>query len=1088
MKLVSSILLFSFYWLCLCNHVFVISGPCLNDQRSLLQQFKKNLTFRGRADRSSSRLNWWNASDDCCKWMGVTCDKEGHVTALDLSKESISGGFDNSSSLFSLQHLQKLNLAYNHFNSVIPSGFNRLENLSYLNLSRAGFLGQIPIEISQLTRLVTLDLSSFYFSFGRGLKLENPNLEKILQNLTSIRQLYLDGVSITSKWWSPLLLLHDLQELSMSFCGLSGHLNPSLARLENLSVIVLDNNNFSSPVPETFAYFKNLTVLSLVSCELTGTFPHKVFNIGTLLVIDISWNENLHGFFPDIPLNGYLQTLRLRGTNFTGGLPHSMGNMRHLSELDLHNCGFDGTIPNSLSNLTKLSYLDLSFNNFNSSSSHFEGLHNLVYIDLSCNSLTGTVPSSLFALSSLQYIQLSGNKFSQLDEIINLTSSKAEAVDISFNKLSGRIPPSLFSLPLVQVIQLSHNQFSQLDEIKNVSKLLFILDLSNNNVSGPFPTSVFGLSTLSVLQLSSNRFYGSVNLNKLLQLKNLTELDISYNNLSVNANVTNADSSSLPSIWYLNLSSCNLKTFPFLRNMYAIKILDLSANKIEGSVPNWIWVLHNIQVLNISHNLFTELEGPLKNLPSNLYILDLHDNKFQGPIPIFPKLGFYMDFSSNKFSSFIPRDIGNYLSRTTFLSLANNALHGSIPDSLCKALLLELLDLSNNKISGLIPSCLINISATLRVLNLKNNNLSGHIPNVVPNSCNLWTLNLGGNQLNGPIPKSLAYCSKLEVLDLGSNQIIGGFPCSLQEISTLRIMVLRNNKFQGSLRCSKTNKTWEMLQIVDIAFNNFNGKLPKNYFTTWKRFIMQNDPEIESKFIGKDFLVESYGIVYYQYQDRVAVVTKGQPMELVKILTFFTLVDFSSNHFEGPIPEELMNFKELHILNLSNNVLSGKIPSSIGNLRQLESLDLSQNSLGGEIPVQLASLSFLSYLNLSFNHLVGKIPMGTQIQSFSASSFEGNNGLYGSPLTENSDGEDPTVLSKPECGRLTCTIDWNFISIELGLIFGHGIVIGPLLIWKQWRLWYWQLIHTILCWIFPQLYVEYVTNRGQTYATLRWQC
>ncbi|CAJ1931204.1 unnamed protein product [Sphenostylis stenocarpa] len=141
-------------------------------------------------------------------------------------------------------------------------------------------------------------------------------------------------------------------------------------------------------------------------------------------------------------------------------------------------------------------------------------------------------------------------------------------------------------------------------------------------------------------------------------------------------------------------------------------------------------------------------------------------------------------------------------------------------------------------------------------------------------------------------------------------------------------------------------------------------------------------------------------------------------MELVKILRIFTSIDFSSNHFEGPIPDKLMEFKELYALDLSNNCLSGKIPSSIDNLIQLESLDLSKNSLSGEIPIQLASLSFLSYLNLSFNHLVGKIPTGTQLQSFPASSFEGNDGLYGPPLIEKQKDKKLGVLLEPECRRL----------------------------------------------------------------------
>ncbi|KAJ1419317.1 Leucine-rich repeat [Sesbania bispinosa] len=990
---------------------------------------------------SNNRLKSWNPSHDCCTWMGVTCDKEGHVIGLDLSGEGISGGFDNSSSLFSLQHLMHLNLATNNFNSVIPSGFNKLKNLTYLNLSYAGFVGQIPIEISQLTRLVTLDLSSLSYLTGEEMKLENPNLGKLVQNLTSIRQLYLDGVSITSQgqeWINALLPLRDLQELSLSFCGLSGPLDSSLTRLKNLSLIILDKNDFSSAVPETFANFKNLTTLSLAWSKLTGRFPQKIFQMETLSVIDISYNNNLLGFFPDFPLNGSLQTIRVGNTSFSGALPNSIGNLRHLSELDLSYCQFNGKLPNSLSNLTELNYLDLSFNRFTGPMPSFGGLLNLVTINLQYNSFRGSIPS-------------------------------------------------FFTLPLRLTIQLSFNQFSQLDEFINVSSsMLKTLDLSGNNLSGPFPKFFFQLSALSTLKLSSNKFNGPMQLKKLLELKNLTTLDISYNNLSVNVNTISADHSSFPDISNLNMASCNLKTFPgFLRNHSRLTSLDLSHNQIQGKVPNWIWRLENLQSLNISHNLLTDLEGPLQNLTSNLVALDISNNQLHGPMPVFPKYASYLDYSRNKFSSVIPTDIGEYLSLTNFLSLSNNSLHGNIPGSLCNASYLQVLDLSINNISGTIPSCLMTMTETLGVLNLRMNNLKGPIPDSFPASCALRTLDLKKNKVNGQIPKSLANCLALEVLDLAKNQIIDGFPCLLKTISTLRVLVLRKNKFHGPIGCPKANGTWHMLQIVDLAFNNFSGELPGRSFTRWEA-MMSAENQAESEVNHIRFEVLQLSKLYYQ--DSVTVTSKGQQMELVKILTVFTSMDFSSNHFQGEIPKQLFDFKALYVLNLSNNAFSGEIPSSIGNLRQLESLDLSRNSLGGEIPVQLGSLTFLSYLNLSNNHLVGKIPTGTQLQSFQASSFEGNDGLYGPPLDdERPDTKNQGLPLQPaSCKRLACSIDWNFISAELGFVFGLGIVIGPILFWKQWRVWYWQLVDKILCWIFPQLYLEHITHRGQRYTVLRW--
>ncbi|XLT47675.1 hypothetical protein HN873_040279, partial [Arachis hypogaea] len=150
--------------------LLVISMVSGDDERSLLLQFKNSLTFD---PDYSTKLKTWNQSIGCCDWSGVTCNDEAHVIALDLIDENIQGALQNSSSLFSLQHLQSLNLASNDFNSSIPSKFNKLETLTYLNLSGAGFVGQVPIEISQLTRLVTLDLSFYGISLDSPLEVRN---------------------------------------------------------------------------------------------------------------------------------------------------------------------------------------------------------------------------------------------------------------------------------------------------------------------------------------------------------------------------------------------------------------------------------------------------------------------------------------------------------------------------------------------------------------------------------------------------------------------------------------------------------------------------------------------------------------------------------------------------------------------------------------------------------------------------------------------------------------------------------------------------------------------------------------------------
>jgi Leucine-rich repeat (LRR) protein len=341
----SWLFLMAIYSLFLCISVFGVSSPCSGNQQSLLLQLKNNLTFNSTM---STKLVKWNQSADCCSWEGVTC-KEGHVIGLNLTNEFITGGLDNSSSLFSLQHLESLSLAYNHFNysHEIPSEFDKLANLSYLNLSNAGFAGQIPIAISRLTRLVTLDLSTDYYNYE--LKLENPNLKVLVQNLSELMELHLDGVLISARgneWCRALSSsLPNLRVLSLSYCNLSGPIDPSLQNLQSLSIIRLNDNDFSAPVPEFFADFKNLTSLEVFESRLNGKFPEKIFQVPTLQTLDLSYNFLLEGSLPEFPPNGSLQTMVLGYTSFSGTLPSSIGNLKMLSTIDLWRCNFVGSIP-----------------------------------------------------------------------------------------------------------------------------------------------------------------------------------------------------------------------------------------------------------------------------------------------------------------------------------------------------------------------------------------------------------------------------------------------------------------------------------------------------------------------------------------------------------------------------------------------------------------------------------------------------------------------------------------------------------------------------------------------------------------------
>ncbi|XP_050142662.1 receptor-like protein 7 isoform X1 [Malus sylvestris] len=1037
------------YYLSLSVNIFLVSGQCPGDQQSLLLQLKNSLTFD---PATSKKLVKWKNGSDYCSWDGVSC-KKGCVSNLDLSSEEITGGLDNSSSLFSLKSIENLNLAYNFFNHTqIPSEFKQLAGLSNLNLSNAGFAGQVPIEISHLKRLVTLDLSTFYFPGTPSLNLENPKLDVLLRNFSELVELHLDGVNISAQgteWCQAISSsLPNLRVLSLSTCNLSGPIHISLLKLKSLSVIRIDSNNLSTQVPEFFSNFPNLTSLQIMNSGLYGAFPKNIFQVRTLQTIDLSGNPQLQGSLPEFPKNGSLRSLVLNGANFSGQmLPKSIGNLKLLSKIDIGYCNFTGSIPKSMEDLTKLVYLDLSMNKFNGSVPSFSMAKNLTLIDVSYNQLTGQINSS---------------RWEDLTSLVNL--------DLRHNLLNGTIPPSVFSLPMLQKLQLSNNEFSgQLLEFGAIS-LLDTLDLSSNKLEGPIPKSILKFRGLKILLLSSNNFTGSFLLNDIQQLKNLSSLDLSFNSLSINYTDTNAFHSSFPNITTLKLVAGNLRRIPsFLRNQSKLSTLDLSQNQIHGEIPNWIWRLSNLVQLNLSCNSLVTLQGPLLNLTSSLSMLDLHSNQLQGQIAIFTPSAAYVDYSSNNFSSSIPPEIGDFIFYTVFFSLSSNHFHGIIPESICKAPYLQVLDLSNNSLGGTIPRCLTEISRTLAVLNLRRNRLGGSVPNRFPQHCSLKTLDLSGNQIAGLFPKSLANCTMLEVLNMGNNQIMDTFPRLLKNISSLRVLVLRSNHFYGQIGCNTTSGPWPKLQIVDIARNNFSGEIPGTCLITWSAMMADEDYAM-AKINHLRFQVLQFSQVYYQ--DAITVTTKGLEMELVKILTVFTSIDISCNNFIGSIPEEVGELKSLYGLNLSSNAFTGTIPSSLGNLRQLESLDLSDNKLSGTIPQELVKLNFLSFLNLSNNQLEGRIPTGTQIQSFSPDSFTGNKGLCGAPLSltcsdNNASRTDQNKVSK---------VDWQSIYTGVGYGVGAGVVVILLIVWEEGRNWLEDSIDKILLAILPMMGYSYKTR------------
>ncbi|XP_038705914.1 receptor-like protein 9DC3 isoform X1 [Tripterygium wilfordii] len=489
------------------------------------------------------------------------------------------------------------------------------------------------------------------------------------------------------------------------------------------------------------------------------------------------------------------------------------------------------------------------------------------------------------------------------------------------------------------------------------------------------------------------------------KLQNLQVLDLSDISFTTNTIVNQTFPKNLRE---LSLASCNVAEFPyFLRDLKNLEQLDLSNNRLSGQVPEWFLEvgIDTIHFLDLSKNSLTGI----KEIPwKSLYILDLHSNLLQGLLPIPVRM-----------------DVG-----IIFL-MSNNSLTGEIPSAMCNPSV-TFLDLSNNGFSGTIPPCFRNMSKGLEVLNLRNNKFSGKIPDIFDEGCGLLSLNLNDNQLKGPLPRSLVNCKSLELLDIGNNQINDTFPHWLKNLSELQVVVLKSNSFHGSIQDCKDTNCFSKLQIFDISNNEFSGPLPVRYFENLQAMMKTEEGSGDGKYLGE---------YLYSYQDSVFVVIKGQEYQLVRITITFKTLDFSDNKFRGEIPDVIGKLTYLKGLNISRNSIGGGIPSSLGNLRNLEWLDLSSNKLTGKIPEQLKGLTFLSQLNLSHNNLVGPIPQSTQFDTFDNSSYKGNLGLCGFPLSKTCGNNGAPPQSQPLPGEEDDSgseFDWKIIMMG----YSSGLVMG----------------------------------------------
>ena len=740
-------------------------------------------------DDWTENRNWLtNAPLD--RWHGVTTNRSGRVTELDLSENKLNGTIP--AALGNLTYLEALDLSKNQLKGNIPPELGNLANLEALILYGNQLSGSIPTELDSLSKLQILALSGNnlrgpippelgHLANLRWLVLSDNGLTGSippqLGSLENLVWLYLWGNQLRGGIPPELGNLINLERLDLSYNNLVGTIPPALENLTLLEYLFLSENRFSGCIPEVWRDVEendledaNIAICSdwealaalyeaaggddwlenenwLSAAPLGTWFGVTTDENERVIALELAENELRGTIPPELANLTRLEELNLARNRLRGDIPPELGNLSQLELLYLHNNQLDGTIPTELAGLSQLEQLALSWNRLN-----------------------GTIPLQLGDLNGLAVLALSGNR------------------------LSGGIPPQLGNLVNLEM-----------------------LALAANRLTGTIPLALDRLTRLEWLYLADNELDGCVP---------EAWADIEENDLDDADLPICTDRDALVALYEASggrnwLNNENWLSNAPLKDWYGVTTdrddrvieLDLSENGLRGTVPQQLGRLANLTHLNLFDNeLRGEIPPELGNL-TKLKWLYLSKNNLRGEIPVelanLSRLE-HLVLWANSFNGAVPPQLGK-LVNLTLLSLADNKLKGPIPAELGKLTNLEALYLWQNELSGPIPPELGNLTK-LEGLHLSSNQLSGAIPSALGKLTRLTEMVLWGNRLSGEIPAELGNLTRLTGLGLAENNLSGEIPLTMGNLAKLEELYLADNRLSGCLPTA-----WE-----DVEGNDFD--------------------------------------------------------------------------------------------------------------------------------------------------------------------------------------------------------------------------------------------------------------------------
>ncbi|KAL6202045.1 hypothetical protein ACLB2K_025756 [Fragaria x ananassa] len=280
----------------------------------------------------------------------------------------------------------------------------------------------------------------------------------------------------------------------------------------------------------------------------------------------------------------HVTSIFLKGQDLAGVLPPSIAKLPYLINVDFTRNYLNGSIPQEWAS-TKLQYLSITVNN-----------------------LSGPIPSYLGNISTLIYLSVENNMFSgivppELGNLVNLQN-----LILSANNLTGELPAALMNLTKLTELRISSNNFTgrMPDSFQSWNQLQK-LEIQASGLQGPIPSTISVLSNLTELRISDLNGGGSVFPN-LSHMTNLQTLMLRSCNLS---GPIPSDLSPMSQLKILDLSFNRLEgSIPDFADMTLLQFLYLTSNMLTGAIPDWIKSRDNRYEIDVSYNNFSVSSEP----------------------------------------------------------------------------------------------------------------------------------------------------------------------------------------------------------------------------------------------------------------------------------------------------------------------------------------------------------------------------------------------------------------------------------------------------------------------------------------------